>query len=166
MKRKETTMKTKALTAALIAAVTIAAPAAAKPTPYVGKTNAGDRITFVLRAGKVSNVHTFTPTSCVPTGGTPRAGTDFYEPPGSFALGRTTKVQTTKPVDSAMHYAPVSKWFHFTARRGRGQAIAGKLHQNYAFEWLTSDSWNGVGLIGWVCQGDASFSARPRGGRR
>lgn len=156
-------MKTQALTAALAAALTIAAPAAAaKPTPYVGKTNAGDRITFVLRGGKVSNVRTFTPTSCVPTGGTPRAGTDFYEPPGRFPLGRTTKVQTTEPVDSAMHYAKVSKWFHFTARRAKGRTIAGKLHQNFSFEWLTSDSWSGVGLIGWVCQGDASFSARPR----
>jgi hypothetical protein len=155
-------MKTLALTAALAAALILVPAAAAKPVRYSGTTNAGDRIGFVVNGGKVSAIRTFTPTSCVPTGGTPRAGTDFFEPPGAFPIGRTTKVQTPEPVESAMHYDKVSKWFHVTLTRGKRGAISGKLHQNYAFESLTSDSWSGVGLIGWVCQGDARFTARSQ----
>jgi hypothetical protein len=140
----------------------VAAPAGAKPTRYVGKTSAGDRITFSVGGGRVSAVRTATPTICVPTQGTPQAGTDLYQPPGRFALGRTTKVQTPGPVDSAMHYGEVTKWFHFTAKRGKRGRVTGTLHQNFAFETVASDPWTGLSLVGWVCQGDARFSARQR----
>jgi hypothetical protein len=81
---------------------------------------------------------------------------------GRTSAGRTTKVQAPQPAESAMHYNEVSKWFHFTARRGKGGAISGALHQHFAFESLASDSWEGFSLVGWVCQGDARFTARPR----
>jgi hypothetical protein len=139
-----------------------AAPANAKPTKYSGKTSAGDRISFTLSGNTLSKVRTFTPTVCVPTNGTPLAGTDFYAPPGRLRLGTTTKVQTAGPVDTAMHYYEVSKWFHFTAKRGKRGTITGTLHQNFSFETVGYSSWSGPSLLGWVCQGDAQFTARPR----
>lgn len=153
-------VRTAALAALLACAV--AAPATAKPTKYAGTTNAGDRIAFKVTGKTITAIRSATPTVCVPTEGTPAVGTDLYEPPGRFGLGRTTKIETPTPVETAMHYSEVTKWFHFTAKRGKRGTITGTLHQNFSFETITSDTWNGVSLLPWVCRGDARFTARPR----
>ena len=154
----------RALAAALIAAAGLAvgAPADARPVRYAGTTNAGDRITFTVDGGAVSSLRTSTPMSCVPTSGTPRAGTDLFAPAGRFPLGRTTKAQTDGPVDSAMHYSAVTKNFRVTVRRAKGRAIAGALHQNYSFETLTYGSGGDIALLPWVCQGDVTFRVWAR----
>jgi hypothetical protein len=61
---------TASLAAVLIAAV---APAAqAKPVVYSGTTSAGDAITFKLAGSAITDLHTATPTTCVPLDGEPR----------------------------------------------------------------------------------------------
>ena len=149
-----------ALTAATL--LSAAARADAKPVRYAGTTSAGDPISFTVSAGAVAHLNTSTPISCVPTSGTPRAGTDRFEPAGSFPLGRTTTAQTDRPVDSAMHYNQVTKHFRVTVRRTKGQAVTGVLHQNYSFETLTYAWGGGLALLPWICQGDAKFRARSR----
>lgn len=153
-------VRTAALAALLACAVAV--PATAKPTRYAGTTNAGDRITFKLSGTAITAVRSATPTTCVPTEGTPAVGTDVYQPTGRFGLGRTTKVETPTPVETAMHHSEVTKWFHFTAKRGKRGTITGTLHQNFSFETISSDAWTGVSLLPWVCRGDARFRARPR----
>jgi hypothetical protein len=150
-----------AVAVAALLACAVPASAVAKPTKYTGATNAGDRISFKVSGTTITAVRSATPTTCVPTEGTPAVGTDLYQPPGRFGLGRTTKVETPTPVETAMHYSEVTKWFHFTAKRGKRGAISGTLHQNFSFETITSDAWTGVSLLPWVCRGDARFRARP-----
>jgi hypothetical protein len=149
-----------ALTAAsLLSAV---APADAKPVRHVGKTSAGDPISVTVRGGAVANLSTSTPMSCVPTSGTPRAGTDLFEPAGRFPLGRTTTAQTDGPVETAMHYNEVTKHVRVTVRRAKARAITGILHQNYSFETLTYTSGGDLALLPWVCRGDVKFRVRAR----
>ena len=150
-----------ALIALAIVAVAAAPASAAKPARYSGKTTAGDPISFNLAGGKLTGLRSATPMSCVPTQGTPRAGTDLFEPAGAFALGRTTTVQSPGPVESAMHYAEVTKFFRVSARRSRHGKVTGTLHQNYSFETI-GFSWGEMILLPWVCQGDARFSVAPR----
>ena len=162
---KPTTHLRRAGVAALAAASLLAsgtpAPADAKPVRYAGKTRAGDAISFAVSRSAVVNLRTSTPMSCVPTSGTPRAGTDLFHPPGRFPLGRTTTAQTKRPVDTAMHYNKVTKHFRVTVRRAKRRTITGVLHQNYSFETLTYRS-GGLALLPWVCRGDVRFRVRAR----
>ena len=151
-----------ALAAASLQVMTMPAPADAKAVRYVGTTSAGDRISLTAVGGVIADLRTSTPVSCVPTDGTPRAGTDLFEPPGRFPLGRTTTAQTDGPVETAMHYNEVTKHFRVTVRRRKGRAITGALHQNYSFETLTYGSGGDLALLPWVCQGDVRFRVRPR----
>lgn len=154
--------RTVAVTAAL--AVAVAAPAAAaKPVNYAGKTKTGDKVTFKLAGSKITNLKAMLPTICLPTSGNPRSGTDFFEPPGGFPLGKETKVETPEPVDSAMHYNKVSKWFHVTPSGvGKKGVIKGKLHMNFSFDTLGVDTWGSYHLQPYICTGDGSFTAAPR----
>ena len=147
--------------ASLLLATTAPAPADAKPVRYAGKTRAGDAISFAVSRAAVAKLRTSTPMSCVPTSGTPRAGTDQFQPAGRFPLGRTTTAQTKRPVATAMHYNKVTKHFRVTVRRAKRRAITGVLHQNYSFETLTYGS-GGLALLPWVCRGDVTFRVRAR----
>ncbi len=152
--------RTIALTATA-AALVLPAAATAKPVAYAGKTKTGDKVTFTLAGSKISNIKAMLPTICLPTEGNPQSGTDFFAPPGSYPLGRETRTETPAPVDSAMHYSKVSKFFHVTpAKPNRKGAITGKLHQNFSFESLGYDTW-GPRLIGNVCTSDGTFTAKP-----
>ena len=152
---------------AAVAALTVAPwclppRADAKPAPYAGTTSAGDPISFTVSGGAVAHLSTSTPMSCVPTSGTPRAGTDRFEPAGSFPLGRTTTARTDGPVESATHHDEVTKHLRVTVRRAKGRAITGVLHQNYSFETLTYTWGGGLAPLPWVCQGDVQFRVRTR----
>jgi hypothetical protein len=152
------------MTVALAAATALAlgAPAAAtaKSIAYAGKTTGGFEITFKRVGGAVKKVQALLPTSCVPAGeGTPTAGDEIYEPPGRLALGR--EVRKTALQDAAMHYADVTKNYRFTAKKRRNGTITGRLHVNFSFQTVIFGA--DPRLLGWVCQGDGTFTAKPVG---
>src|SRR5690349_11486110 len=66
-----------------------AAPDRARPVTYRGKTHAGDPISFKLAGSRVTGLSAYVPTVCLATDGLPLSGTDPFDPPGSFRIGRT-----------------------------------------------------------------------------
>ena len=156
-------MRIRTLLLTTAAALAVAAPAAsaAKPQTYTGTTDAGDPIELTATRSAVTELLTYTPTSCVPLRGIPSAGTDAFGVMGRFPFGQTVKFQTDEPIESAMHYSPVTKHFHVTVNRTKRGVITGKLHQNFAFETLTYSTFSGHSLLGWICQGDTTFTLRP-----
>jgi hypothetical protein len=103
-------------------------------------------------------VSTYLPTTCVAAGpGAPRAGDEIYEPPGRLRLGRETTVTALQ--EAAMHYGEVTKNYRLSARKRRNGTITGRLHVNFSFQ--TIGYGYQISLVGYVCQGDATFKARP-----
>jgi hypothetical protein len=161
MKIFKPTLMTAALAVATALALGAPAAASAKPVSYAGETSGGFPITFKRVGGAVKNVQALLPTSCVPAGeGTPTAGDEIYAPPGSLALGR--EVRTSALQDAAMHYDDVTKNYRFTASKRRSGTIAGRLHVNFSFQTVVFGAE--PRLLGWVCQGDATFNAKPARG--
>jgi hypothetical protein len=144
---------------ALIALLAVAAPASAKPKPqnFSGKTNHGNSISFTLTGNRVSNLHGYITTTCVPTHGTPRTNPAEFNPPGSFRLGATRKTSET-------HY--VSYWgdtkfnYKVSIKKQRGRVWAAKLHQNYSYIQYLLAGGGAVDRTLFVCQGDDGFSFR------
>jgi hypothetical protein len=158
MKTSKPTLTTVALALAAALAVAVPTAATAKPVAYSGKTSGGFEITFKRVGGAVKDVRALLPASCVPAGeGTATAGDEIYEPPGRLALGR--EVRTSALQEAAMHYADVTKNYRFTAKQRRNGTIAGRLHVNFSFETVIFGAE--PRLLGWVCQGDGTFKARP-----
>lgn len=150
-----------ALAIAAAASAALAGPAGAKTTTYTGKTTGGNKITLKVSGTKVTKIDTMLPSTCVATTGVPRAGADFYRPPGAFTLNGV-KQKASELQESAMHYAEVTKNYHFTARRRNARTISGKLHMNFSFLTLSFNTWGTPGTIPWICQGDGTFTARAR----
>ena len=145
--------------AAAAAAMSLAGPAAAKPVAYAGKTSGGYEITFTRSGKAIKGMSAMVPTSCVPSlaGATPRAGAEIFAPPGRLPLGR--EVTRSALQDAAMHYSDVTKNYRLTARRRRNGTITGRLHVNFSYQALHYGS--SFMLIGYICQGDDTFKARP-----
>jgi hypothetical protein len=155
-------LRTAAVAIAVVASLASAASALAKPVAYKGVSSRGYEITFVKSGKTVKNVRGMIPATCVPTvGGGPaaRGGTELFDPPGRLPLGREVTVSAvTQP---AMHYSKVTKNYRFSARKRAGGVITGRLHVNFSFN--TVGYTYSYTLVGWVCQGDATFRARPAG---
>jgi hypothetical protein len=49
--------------------------------------------------------------------------------------------------------------YRFTARMRPNGTITGRLHLNFSYQTI-GYTWN-LTLVGYVCQGDATFKARP-----
>ncbi len=153
-------MKRTSMTAlAVIGVLGTAGPAAAKTTHYSGTTDGGQSMAFKRTGNTISGFRGSIPTTCVPVrGGTPRAGAELFEPPGSYRIGRQRKTQAVQ--DAAMHYADVTKHYRVRLTRTRRGGFKARLHVNFSFQTVAYDSW-GPFLQGWVCQGDDSFTAAP-----
>ena len=148
------------LAIAVAASAALAGPAAAKSTTYSGKTSGGTKITFKLSGSKISKIETMVPTVCMSTGSSvPRNGGELYRPPGSFTLG-AGKQKASELQEAAMHYAEVTKNYHFTGKRKANGTVTGKLHVNFSF--LTLSYGYSLGTIPWICSGDATFTAKAR----
>jgi hypothetical protein len=153
-------LKPAALAAAVAVLLAVAAsPALAKPVAYSGITTGGNQITFKRTGSSVQGLSTMVPTTCVPagSGAAPRAGAELYEPPARLPLGREVSLSALQ--EPTMHYSEVTKNYRFTARKRRNGAITGRLHVNFSYQTI-GYSWQIV-LVGYVCQGDATFKARP-----
>ncbi|MEA2449879.1 MAG: hypothetical protein QOG63_1811 [Thermoleophilaceae bacterium] len=153
-------MKRIVTAAALIALLVVAAPASAKQKTqhYSGKTDDGNSISFSLKGNRISDIHGYVTTTCVPDRGTPTTGPAEFNPPGSYRLGRTRKVSET-------HY--VSWWGDTTfndkisIKKRRGGIWAAKLHTNYSYIQYLLPGGGQVDRILFVCQGDDGFSFKP-----
>jgi hypothetical protein len=154
-------LKITVLAAAVAAALALtAAPALAKPVAYGGVTSGGHEITFKRTGKSVQAVSTYLPITCVAAGpGAPRAGAEVYEPPVRLPLGR--EVTTSALQDAVMHYSDVTKNYRFSARKRPNGTIAGRLHMNFSYQTI-GYTWN-LTLVGYVCQGDVTFKAKPLG---
>jgi hypothetical protein len=152
--------RTPAILAALaLGAAALPAAAGAKTTSYHGKTRDGDPISFKIAGSRITKLSAFVPTLCLSTSGSPMSGTDPFDPPGSFRLGRTTKVTATRP-NAIWDTSDVTKNFFVTAKRDRAGWVSGKLHVDYSFLELV---WTyPMSSRPRVCIGDTTFKLAPR----
>jgi hypothetical protein len=125
-----------------------------KGVTYAGKTRAGDPISLVLTGTRISHLSAYVPTVCLPTHGTPRSGTDPFDPPGSFRLGRTQKVTAKRP-NALGVTSDVTKHFLITTKRTRAGHITGKLHVDYSFLQILYTY--PISAVPYVCTGDTTF---------
>ena len=58
-----------------------------------------------------------------------------------------------------MHYADVTKNYRVTVQKGRNGLLKGRLHLNFSYQ--TIHYGYELMLVGYVCQGDDTFRARP-----
>jgi hypothetical protein len=149
-------------TIAALALLTAAAPAAAKPVAYKGKTKAGHAIVFKRAGNSVSGLRAYVPVMCVSTRTSDtRAGAEAFTPPGLIRIGGEQAIQAELPVSMGMGDT-ATKNFHVTLRKGRRGAISGKLDLNFM---AIEPYFNSMGYLDgntFVCQGSTTFSARPR----
>jgi len=135
-----------------------AAPAAAKPRAYAGKTSGGHKITFKLRGGKIVDPVAGVPTTCLPIqgGGAPTTGVDVMHPLGWVKVGDTIDFYTEeKPF---AYYNEVRINQRFSSRRGPGGVITGAPRMQYSF--LIPKYPIGTFQV-YSCLGEATFRARP-----
>lgn len=123
---------------------------------YRGRTRHGDPITFVLTGSRVSRVHGWAPTLCLAIEGMPLSGTDAFDPPGAFPLGRQGEVKALRH-NSMWVTSDVTKHFTLTAKRGRGGRITGRLHSDFSFLQLLFTY--PISSRPYVCTGDTTFTA-------
>ncbi|HEX2232248.1 MAG TPA: hypothetical protein VHG69_02670 [Thermoleophilaceae bacterium] len=145
--------------ASLLAAAVPAAAQAAKGVPYKGKTTGGHPITFKYSKGKMHNVKTGVPMTCISIqgGGSPVTGADLWTA-GWLKVGlRDHKVTETSP--TALHYRDVTKNHTINTRRGRNGAITGSIRVQFSF--LIPKYPIGTFSI-YSCLGSMKFKATPR----
>jgi hypothetical protein len=125
---------------------------------YHGKTREGDPISFTVVGSQITKLAAYVPTLCLSTSGLPMSGTDPFNPPGSFPLGRTGKVTAQQP-NAIWNTSDVTKNFEVTTKRDRAGRITGKLHVDYSFLELI---WTyPMSSRPRVCTGDTTFKLAP-----
>src|SRR3954447_25347937 len=74
-----------------LAAAALVAPAAADAAKYKGKAS-GYTIRFNQKGKRISKIRTLVFVVCTSTqGGAQDSGTEFFDPPGKFKLGKSTR---------------------------------------------------------------------------
>jgi hypothetical protein len=153
------------LTAALLAVAAIAVLAvpsgaiAAKPVNYVGKTDAGHKVTFkLIRGKKIDQFVTGLRTQCLPIqgGGSPMLGVDPW-PNSWFPVNKTVKFEAS--LVPAFYWNEVTNHFEVTTKKLRNGTIRGKLRRVY--EFLVPKYPIGTFVI-YSCLGENTFTAKPR----
>ena len=154
----------KKLTATLIAVVAcavVALPAtaaAAKPVKYVGKTDAGHKVTFKLvRNQKITDFVTGLRTQCLPIqgGGAPMSGVDPW-PNTWVLLNRTAEFELMRT--PAFYWNEVTNHYSISNKKHRNGTITGKLRNVY--EFLVPKYPIGTFVI-YSCLGEGTYKAKP-----
>jgi hypothetical protein len=152
------------LTAGLLAAAAISALAipagamAAKPVKYVGKTDAGHKVTFQLvRNKKIVHFVTGLRTQCLAIQGygTPISGVDPW-PDTWVLLNRTAKFELMRV--PAFYWNEVTNHYEISNKKHRNGTITGKLRNVY--EFLVPKYPIGTFVI-YSCLGENTFRAKP-----
>src|SRR4051812_46148492 len=116
---------------ALLLAVAPAADAA-KGVKYKGKITGGNKVTFSLYKGKILELVTGVPTTCLPIqgGGNPMTGSEFWNFT-DIKLGKKFKwSEQSKP---SFYYNEVTRNHTLTTRRAGKNKITGKIRVQYEF---------------------------------
>ena len=152
------------LTAGLLALAAICALAlpagalAAKPVKYVGKTDAGHKVTFQLKGNrKIVHFVTGLRTQCLPIqgGGSPMLGIDPW--PDTWALLNTSGSFELKRTP-AFYWNEVTNHYSLSNKKHRNGTITGKLRNVY--EFLVPKYPIGTFVI-YSCLGENTFKAKP-----
>lgn len=143
------------LTGLLIVAAPAAAEAAMK---YAGKTDEGQKITFVRDGKKLKKVRTLLFTTCFENGGSYRtkSGFELFHPPGKFTAGREGKKQAS--AYSSLAGQKVSFTYRFLARLKKRRAT-GRLSHSFFYS-VYDPYWNTITF--WNCMGQTKFTAKRR----
>jgi hypothetical protein len=153
------------LTAGLLAAAVVCALAlpagalGAKPVSYVGKTDAGHKVTFKLfRGKKIDQFVTGLRTQClsIQGGGSPMLGVDPW-PNSWFPVNQTVKFEAS--LVPAFYWNEVTNHFEVTTKKLRNGTIKGSLRRVY--EFLVPKYPIGTFTI-YSCLGENTFVAKPR----
>jgi hypothetical protein len=151
------------LSATLIAVVAICALAvpagamAAKPVKYVGKTDAGHKVTFkVVGNKKIVDFVTGLRTQCLPIqgGGAPMLGVDPW-PNTWVLLNRTAKFELMRV--PAFYWNEVTNHYSISNKKHRNGTFTGKLRNVY--EFLVPKYPIGTFVI-YSCLGEGTFRAK------
>jgi hypothetical protein len=152
------------LTAGLLAAAVacvLALPAgamAAKPVKYVGKTDAGHKVTFQLVGNKkITHFVTGVRTQClsIQGGGAPLLGIDPW-PDTWVLLNRTAKFELMRT--PAFYWHDVTNNYEISNKKHRNGTITGKLRNVY--EFLVPKYPIGTFVI-YSCLSENTFRAKP-----
>jgi hypothetical protein len=141
-------MKRTTTALAIVAALAVAGPAAAKSPSYKGKTKEGTKVSFVLSGKWVDQFRSSVPTTCVSAqGGNPFVTIKTWAPPYKYLLGRRAQVKHTDPYTTT----------YTISTKKSGKNITGKLALSYSM--LASNVFAGYHIL--TCYGTASFTAKP-----
>src|SRR3954454_1593796 len=141
-------MKRTATALAIVAALAVAGPAAAKSPKYRGKTKEGTKVTFALSGKWVDQFKSSVPTTCVSAqGGNPLVTIHTWAPPYKYLLGRRAQVKYTDPYTTT---------YTISTKKAGKRKITGKLAASYSM--LASNTFEGYHIL--TCYGTASFTAK------
>ena len=154
----------KPLATFLATAALLAVPAAASASApsgginYIGRTNSGHRVTFLVAHGRMYNLRAGIRVSCVPIQGgvTPTGGTDLFGFAGYIPLASHVRFKFL--AKTALWFNPVTKTHDIWIKR-RGTTISGRMRMQFSF--LMPKFTPGTFTI-YSCLGGASFTAHPR----
>jgi len=131
----------------------------AKSHAYSGKTRNGDPISFTVSGSRIKHLKAYVPTLCLATEGLPMSGTDPFDPPGSFPVGKAGKAKAKRP-NAIWNTSDVTKNFVVKSKRDRHGRVSGKLHVDYSFLELI---WTyPISSRPYVCTGDTTFHLSPK----
>ena len=145
--------------AALILLAVPQAAGAAKRVPYKGKTTGGHSITFTYGKGKMWDVVTMVPMTClaIQGGGAPISGGELW----SFQwikvpLKKYKWSEVSKP---SLYYNDVTRTHTVTTRRARDKTISGSIRVQYSF---LIPKFPIPSFAIYSCLGNTKFSATPK----
>ena len=154
---------TSTLAVAALALLT-AAPASAAPVSYAGKTSAGSEVVLKRSGMKVTDLRAYVPAACASsrTSDT-KSGAEAFILPQPVAIGGEQTLSTKQPSSLGLGSEGVTMNYRVTLTKGKGArgAITGKLHMNFM---LVEPYYNAMGYLDgntFICQADATFTARP-----
>jgi len=124
---------------------------------YTAKTEAGGKFTFKLAGKKITGVKGTLPAICVETTGSgqTRAGSELFDPPGAFTLGKAKKAKALQP--AAMNRGTEATKNYEVLIKGNGPKLKGKVKLNYSFLTLGPDVYSSYI---WICQSSVSLTAK------
>src|SRR4051812_21852664 len=141
-------MKSTLTALAIVAALALAGPAAAKSPKYQGKTKEGTKVSFVLSGKWVDQFQSSVPTTCVSAqGGNPFVTSHTWAPPYKYLLGRRAQVKHTDPYTTT---------YTISTKKAGGKKIKGTLALSYSM--LANNTFGGYRIL--TCYGTASFTVK------
>ena len=138
----------------------VAGPSQAKSPAsgkYTAMTENGGKLRFRLAGKRISAIKGTVPVICVETTGSSqtRAGAELFQPPGTFALGKTGKAKALQ--SAALNGGTEATKNYEVSLKGSGAKLKGKVKLNYSFLTLGPDVYSSYI---WICSSSVSLTAK------